>query len=57
MPDTVNIPLTPDESAILEEAARGSRLSLVQWIKIAALKAARPPSPGSEPAEPPRGSI
>ena len=56
MPDIINIPLTPDESAILEEAARGSRLSLVQWIKLTALKAARAPA-AAKPTKPPRGSV
>jgi len=39
--DIVNLPLTSEERALLEEAARQSRLSLIQWIKIIALKTAR----------------
>jgi hypothetical protein len=49
MPDILNIPLLPEESDLLEAAARSSRLSLVQWAKVAMLKAARPPVAAKPP--------
>jgi hypothetical protein len=38
--DIINLPLSTEERVLLEEAARDSRLSLIQWIKITVLKAA-----------------
>jgi hypothetical protein len=43
MPDLLTIPLRDDENALLEDAAKRSRLTLVQWAKVTLLKAARPP--------------
>jgi hypothetical protein len=43
MADIINIPLNDEEQALVVEAARSARLSVVQWCKVAMLKAARAP--------------
>jgi len=44
MPELITIPLRQDESDLLEEAAKRSRLTLVQWAKVTLLRAAGAPS-------------
>jgi hypothetical protein len=56
MADVVNIPLNDQEQAMVTEAARAARLSVVQWIKVTILKAAKPPGPGQPPAPPASGA-
>lgn len=52
MADVINLPLDDQEHALVVEAARQARLSVVQWIKITILKAARPPVIGVKPPAP-----
>jgi uncharacterized protein (DUF1778 family) len=52
MSESVNIPLTTEEHELLQDAARSSRLSVVQWIKITCLKAAKHAIGGDPPPIP-----
>jgi hypothetical protein len=54
MPDLINIPLRDDEIALLEDAAKRSRLTLVQWAKVTLIKAATPVLPDKK--APPGGA-
>jgi len=53
MADAVNIPLNDQEQALVTEAAKNARLSVVQWIKVTILKAAKPPVPHQGTPQPP----
>jgi len=53
MADVITVPLNDQEQAMVTEAAKNARLSVVQWIKVTILKAARPPAPGHAPLPPP----
>lgn len=52
MADVITVPLNDQEQAMVTEAAKNARLSVVQWIKVTILKAARPPGPGHAPPPP-----
>jgi len=58
MSDLINIPLSDKEHALVVEAARAARLSVVQWCKVAIIKASRAPvvigKPAGGPPKPPR---
>jgi hypothetical protein len=41
MSEFVNVPFTTEELELVQDAARNSRLSVIQWIKITCLKAAQ----------------
>lgn len=49
MADVITVPLNDQEQAMVTEAAKNARLSVVQWIKVTIIKAAKPPGPHHPP--------